>query len=314
MEFAELKKSLKTQSISACYCCYGDDEYLLSRAVALIKDLAAPPAEFNVADKEFGSARDLIDELMQLPVMGERRVVVARGKIDMAAVGEYLKSPNPSAVLVIADYIPHDSWNRASVPAYPNGATAVDCNRLDVKYVSAFVKKQAADIGAEIGDKAINALYARCGGYMARISQEAEKLCLLKSGGEITEADVIAEVRADTEFVVFELTDCIINRDCCRALEIVDGMAKNNDLVAAFTLLYNRFKKMFAVAVDADGGAALGIKPYMAKKLREESSKFTKQKLKAIVDKLAEVDYMYKTGVISQYDALYSFVAESAAR
>ena len=59
---------------------------------------------------------------------------------------------------------------------------------------------------------------------------------------------------------------------------------------------------MFAVAVDADGGAALGIKPYMAKKLREESSKFTKQKLKAIVDKLAEVDYMYKTGVISQYD------------
>lgn len=315
MEFAELKKSLKTQNISACYCCFGDDEYLLTRAVALIKELAAQPLEFNISDKEFATARELTEELMQLPIMGERRVVVARGKVDMAAVGEYLKNKNPSTVLVTVDHIPHDSWNhKAAAPDYPEGATTVDCNRLNINLVSPFVKKQAESTGAQIGEKAIAALYSRCGGYMSRISQEAEKLALLKSGGEITENDVVNEVRADTEFVVFELTDSIIKRDTARALSIVDGMAKNNDLGAAFTLLYNRFKKMFAVAVDKDCGAALGIKPYMATKLKDEASKFSKQKLKSLVDLLADVDYGYKTGAISQYDALYSFVTQASAR
>ncbi|MCH5163048.1 MAG: DNA polymerase III subunit delta [Clostridiales bacterium] len=315
MEFAELKKSLKANNICACYCCYGDDENLISRAVAMIKELAAPPQEFNVSDKEFASGRDLVDELMQLPLMGERRVVIARGKVDMAAVGEYLKSPNPQAVLVTTDYIPHDSWNnRAAAPTYPEGATAVDCNRVGINYVAPFVKKQAAGMNATIGDRAVKELYSRCGGYMSRITQESEKLALLRAGGEITEADVIAEVRADTEYVVFELTDCIVKRDTARALKIVDGMAKSNDLVAAFTILYNRFKKMFTVAVDSGGAAALGIKQYAAQKLREEGAAFTKARLKALVDMLADIDYSYKTGAISQYDALCSFVIQASAR
>lgn len=314
MEFAELKKSLKTQNISACYCCFGDDEYLLSRAVALIKELAAQPLEFNVSDKEFPSARELIDELMQLPLMGDRRVVVARGKVDMSAIEQYLKSSNPSTVLVTVDYIPHDSWNHKSAPAYPAAATTVNCNRLAKTYVYSFVRKQADSMGAKIGDRAIDALYSRCGGYMSRISQETDKLSLLKSGGEITEADVVNEVRADAEFVVFDLTDSIIKHDAARALAIVDGMAKNNDLIAAFTLLYNRFKKMFALAVDAGGASALGISPYMAKRLKEEAAAFSKQKLKSLVDLLADVDYGYKTGAISQYDALYSFVTQAASR
>ncbi|MDE7463788.1 MAG: hypothetical protein K2M48_02065 [Clostridiales bacterium] len=103
-------------------------------------------------------------------------------------------------------------------------------------------------------------------------------------------------------------------RNNIRATLVELGMAKNNDLVAAFTLLYNRFKKMFAVAVGNDGGAALGIKPYMATKLKEEAASFSKPKLKSLVDLLADVDYGYKTGSISQYDALYSFVTQATAK
>ncbi len=312
MEFAELKKSLKTQKPHACYCCYGDDDYLLSRAVSLLKELASEPKAFNVSDREFSSARDLTDELMQLPIMGEYRVVTARGKVDKDAIEEYLRSPNPSAVLVTVEYIPHDSWNKAAAPTYPKNAVVVDCNRLDIKYVAGFVRKIAAQTGAQIGDGAMKMLYSRCGGYMTRINAEAEKLALLCADGEITENIVSSEVRADTEFVVFELTDSIVKRDAARALGIVDGMAKNNDLVAAFTLLYNRFKKMFALAVDPDGATALGIKPFMANKMRDEAARFGKPRLKKMLDELADADRAYKTGMQSQYDALYAFVARAA--
>ncbi len=312
MEFAELKKHLKTQKPHPCYFCYGDDEYVISRAIALISGLASEPLAFNISDKEFTNQNSLTDELMQLPLMGNYRVVIARGKPDANAVSKYLKSPNPSSVLVIASYLPHDSWNKTAAPAIPDGATAVDCNRLPVSLVLPFIRSATAKTNAVIDDRIAELLYSRCGGYMTRINSEIQKLALLKSGGAVTADDVNREIRADTEFVVFELTDSILNHDTARALSIVDGMAKNNDLVAAFTLLYNRFKKMFAAAVDPDGLAGLGVKPYMANRLKAESSKFSKSRLKKILDDLQNADYGYKTGIMSQYDALYSFVAQAS--
>ncbi len=313
MDFVELKKHLKSGKPYAGYACYGDDEYVLGRALALIKALASEPTAFNSADREFASARELIDELMQLPVTGDYRVVVARGKFDAEQIEKYLKAPNPSAVLVLSCYTPHDSWNKASAPVFPSGIEPVNCNRLAIKYVGAFVGAEMTKTGASIDDAAINALYTRCAGYMTRISSEAQKLALMRSGGSVTAEDVVSNVRGETEFVVFELTDSILNRDAARALAIVDGMAKNNDLAAAFTLLYNRFKRMFVAAVDPDGLAALGVKPYMAAKLKTESAKFSKPRLKDLLDKLADADYGYKTGATSQYDALCSFVAQAAS-
>lgn len=312
MEFADLKKHLKTQKPFPCYCCYGDDEYVLSRAVALIKELAAEPAAFNVADKEFASFRELKDELMQLPLTGEYRIVVARGKTDISALSDYLKAPNPSTVLVTASFIPHDSWNRTATPDMPVGATAVDCNRLPLTLVSGFVNKTLAETGAVIEPDALKALYDRCGGYMTRINSEVKKLGLLCADKTVTLQTVNSEVEADTEFVVFELTDCIVKHDTAKALSIVDGMAKNNDLVAAFTLLYNRFKRMFAAAVDPDGLSALGVKPYMASRLKSEANAFSKVRLKLLLEALADADHSYKTGAVSQYDALYSFVAQAS--
>lgn len=312
MEFVELKKHLKTEKPHACYACYGDDDFLIDRAVALLLALASEPKPFNCADREFQSARELTDELMQLPVMSDYRVVVARGKTDIAAVSEYLAKPNPTSVLVLPMYTPHDSWNRASAPSLPSGCTAVDCNRLPVKHVAPFVKKTAEQTQSVFDDDAISLLYNRCGGYMTRINSESQKLAMLRAGATVTASDVTENVKADTEFVVFELCDSILAGNSARALAVVDGMAKNNDLVAAFTLIYNRFRKLFAAAVDPDGLAALGVKSFQVGKLKAESAKFPKAKLKNILDMLEKADYSYKTGVMTVYDALTCFVAQAA--
>ena len=71
MEFAELKKHIKARSPKACYACYGDDDFLLSRAVALISGLVTGLTEFNIVEKEFQRAGELEEQLMQLPVMSE---------------------------------------------------------------------------------------------------------------------------------------------------------------------------------------------------------------------------------------------------
>ncbi len=313
MEFSELKKHLNTKTPEPCYYCYGDDEYVVARAVALIKALASEPTAFNVADKEFGSANELTEELAQLPITGERRVVVARGKADASAIENYLKSPNPAAVLVLVSYTPHDSWNRTTAPTVPAGATAVNCNRQSEALLVKYVLSVLAKTGATADERAARLLCSRCDGYMTRINSEAKKLSLLCANGTVTEETVIREVKADTEFVVFELTDSIIKHDAARALSIVDGMAKNNDLGAAFTLLYNRFKKMFAASVDPNGLLAQGVKPYMLNKLKAEAAGFTKVKLKRNLDRLAAADYGYKTGAMTQYEALCSFVAQAAS-
>ncbi len=312
MEFVELKKHLKTQKPNACYACYGDDDYVIDRAVMLLTALAAEPKPFNCVDREFASARDLTDELMQLPIMSDYRVVVVRGKFDSAAIVEYLKRPNPTTVLVLTYYTPHDSWNRSTTVTMPDGATGVDCNRIALKHIIPVVKAIAARTQTEFADNDIELLYNRCGGYMTRINSEANKLCILRANGAVTSSDITENVKPDTEFVVFELCDSILSGKAARALAVVDGMEKNNDLVAAFTLIYNRFRKLFAAAVDPDGLAALGVKPYQASKLKAESARFSKARLKNILDMLAKADQSYKSGAMNIYDAIVGFVAQAA--
>lgn len=313
MEFVGLKKHIASRQLSPCYYCYGDDEYVIARSVALFKSVASEPIAFNVSDKEFSSSNELWEELAQLPLTGDKRVVVARGKFDMETVEKYLSSPNPSTVLVLVSHIPHDTWGKAQSFVVPNGITGVDCNRqgeaLLVKYVQSIFSKT----NTTASDRAIRTLCLRCDRYMTRINSEAKRLALLCAGGEVTEEIVIREVKADMEFVVFELTDAIIKRNTAHALAVVDGMAKNNDLVAAFTMLYNRFKKLFAVSVDPNGVADSGVKPYMLNKLRDEASRFSKVRLKRNLDLLADADFAYKTGVATQYDALCSFVVQATS-
>ncbi len=311
MKFVDLKKNLET-TVAPCYCCYGDDDFVLSRAVTLIERKAVEPKAFNIADKEFVSSRELIDELMQLPVSGDYRVVVARGKVDNAAIENYLKKPNPSTVLVTVTPIVRDSWNKASAPSLPSGATPVDCNRLEFKTIYAFVRKTAEHTGATIDERTVKVLADRCVRDMTRINSEAQKLALLRAGGAITEADVVEHVKADTEFVVYDLSKHILSGNTAAALAIVQSMVKNNDTVAAFTLLYNRFRRMFAAAVDPDGLSALGVTGYSAQKLIEESAAVSKARLKKTVDMLADADYAYKTGKTTNVDALTSFVIQAA--
>lgn len=310
MEFSELKKSLK-EPPKPCYFCYGDDEFVLGRAVALITEVADGIKEFNVIDKEFAKVNDIVEELMQLPAMGSYRVVVARGKVDASALADYLAKPNQSSVLVLVSFIPHDSWNHTATPSIPLGVTPVVCNRMDIKYIYPFVRKIAEGSGTTFPDRSIARLYNRCGGYMTRINSEAQKLSVYRAGSTVSEEDVDGAVEADAEYVVYEIGDCVLAGNTARALEIVGEMAKSNDLTAAFTLLYNRFKRLLAAAIDPDGLAAFGLKPFMVNKLKSESAKISKRRLKSIVDMLADADMSYKSGAISQYDALVAFVAQA---
>lgn len=310
MEFPELQKSLSDPP-KPCYLLYGDDEFVLARAVALICGVAGGIKELNVVDKEFKSANELVEELMMLPVMGSYRVVVVRGKLDPSAVEDYLEKPNPTSVLVFVSYTPHDSWNHTSTPSVPKGVMPVTCNRVDIKYIYPFVRRIAKEYGTTFTDKAVARLYSRCGGYMTRINSETQKLSVYRMGGTVSEDDVDGVVEPDIEYVVYDLGDCVIAGNGARALEIVGEMAKTNDLTSAFTLLYNRFKRLFAAALDPDGLNDLGLKPYMITKLKAESAKLSKRRLKSIIDMLADADMSYKSGVISQLDALTSFVSQA---
>lgn len=314
MEFTELKKNIKAQRPSVCYCCYGDDDFLIDRALSMIGGLAAEPKPFNFSDREFSATKELESELMQLPMMSEYRVVVVRGKVDIAAISEYLKHPNPTTVVVLPMYTPHDSWGRQVTPTFPDGAVAVNCNRLALRDVVPFAIALCNRTQTKIAESTIALLYNRCGGYMTRINSETLKLSVYKSGDTITDEDVMNNVKADAEFVVFELCDSILKGDGARALGIVDGMAKNNDSVAAFTLIYNRFRKMFAAALDPDSLGGLGVKPGMVGKFKSEAEKFGKARIKAILETLEAADYGYKTGATTIYDALTAFVAQASYR
>ena len=64
--------------------------------------------------------------------------------------------------------------------------------------------------------------------------------------------------------------------------------------------LYNHFRRMFYCLTTKEGNATvaemLGVKEYAVKKTREQASKFTAKRVKAIVDRLAAADAAFKSG------------------
>lgn len=311
MEFVELKKNLKAAAPAACYVCMGDDGFLIDRAVSIICSKVGTLKELNVVRKEFSSGKDVVTELMQLPVMSDFRVVIADGKFDMPPIEEYLKNPNNQSVLVLKRFIEYSPWKKQAKPTIPQGAITIFCNRLPAKYIYSFVRGETDKTNAVISDKEINLLINRCGGYMERISRESQKLAAMYASSEISEDDVIKNVEADIEYLVFDLSESILNRNSKKALEIVEGMAKDNDLVAAFTMLYNKFKRMFAAGVDGDSLTEIGVKPSMAAKMRSEAARYPKARLKNLMDMIVKADYSYKTGLMNQRDAITAFVVQA---
>lgn len=189
--------------------------------------------------------------------------------------------------------------------------TEINCDRLDKFATANYIKDMFV---SGIDRRALDLLITYTNCDMARIMIEKEKLLAFCGDKAVTADDVANIVVEDTDLFIYQFVNNIVAGKKLEATAQMERLLKRGEshsyLLAA---LLNQFRRMLHSAISGlDNKTLAGIfnvKEYAILKAREQN-KYTKMKLKNIVDMLVDYEYKFKSGEISEQTALSCVVSK----
>ena len=165
-------------------------------------------------------------------------------KDEFAAIDEYFRRPNPSALVVfVADHIhlPQDvrkmdmqDKERAERirEKLGDGCGVVELQQVSEDDAVRWVMREASAKGVAFQEDAARELVDALGAEMLTVQSELEKLLLYagaRGEGAVDVADVETRVAAAKQRSLYELTDAISLKDAPRALALLQGLLNASD-------------------------------------------------------------------------------------
>lgn len=258
---ADVRAAIAKRATAPVYLLLGDDDGEISR---LASDLTATVEDelrvFNV-ERMYGSdktttAASIAEACRQMPMMGDRRVVVVlraerllkpkRGSKDkpvddddeagaeppsaLDPLADYVKNPVPSTTLILATS-DIDKVRKAGKTILQH-ATVVECwglkteknpryldLRAAARMAEMLVRKAVAEEGQQIDPAAARLVAERAGVDIVRLRGDIDRLMLYAAGKpKITLADVQEVVSAESSNDDWAVTNAIQNRNAGEAL------------------------------------------------------------------------------------------------
>ena len=269
---------VQARNLRPAYVFVGDEVFFRKRCREALLEHLVPPTlrdfalfEFDLAETELAEILDrartssLIAPFQVIFVRGVRNLFARGGHQEkLAAVEEYCKNPNPTALLIfVADHIsiPANARQieladkeqylriRETLGAY---CAIVELARVEesdaVRWIVEYASAHAVKIDADAARELVDAL----GGDMMMISNELEKLLLyVAEKKRIALEDVETLVLAAKQRSLYELTDAISAKDRVRALEMLDAVlaaaAGEEGAIGSLYMLARTFRQMLVI-------------------------------------------------------------------
>lgn len=312
MQFTELKQHLHAQQPLPAYLIVGEDAFLRKSAADMFKALVTDMPELNLSVL---NAPDTPDEILQaaesLPLISPLRVVLVYDyKGDMAKVLRYLENPCPTSVLVFVLPSLTSAFSKAAAKLMP-----VECERLSPALLGRWIAASAAEKGCAVTQEAADTLIAYCDRNLTRIAGELEKLCAYRMNGTVSAQDVRDLVTADAEVKIYELSDALGRKQSARVASVLTSLLQDGTpVVSLMGMLYAHFRRLLYCSItppSAEMAADLGVKEFAVKKAKEQAAKFSPKRLKKICDSFHKADADFKSGKITDRNALDLFILET---
>ena len=306
MKFEQLKQTLKN-GVEPIYLIEGEEAFFRNRASEMIKEVSLSEPSLNYAsytgaDLKTQGADVLVMALRSCPFMSDKRVTEvfewypSAADLKSKTIKEYFAEPSDTSVLMIVNEKPCEALKKAP------SVTLVDCARaseeLLVKYIRSKTNKNQLIISTSVCEKLIN----YCQFDLVRIDKETDKLIdFCRDRAEITDDAVEKLVAKDNDYKIYEIVDFIAGKRYTEAYKIISETRTPSDKQMLLVSLYSYFRRMFYCVTSKEDNAAvaekLGVKEYAVKMSRKQASSFTPKRLKLVMDKLADGDAAFKTGV-----------------
>lgn len=311
LSFDELEPELAAGRFRPIYLFHGPEEYLLRRAIALLKEKAIPPEvlSFNFAqyDGQDADVAEIIERANTFPMMSARRLVLVTqvDKLPAAgheALGAYCDAPQQKTVLVLAAA----ELDRRS-PFYrrmDEFACVVEFPKLKAAALERWAGSFFARCGFRIAPLALRKLVDLAGSDLISLANEIEKL-VLHSGKskEIKEADIDVLVLASRQHGIFELTGALGRRDRKVALRILGNLLEGGEGPLYILSMLARHYRQVIIAKEllAAGrhareiAAAVQIPEWAVAELLRQAQAIEPETARTIYQSLAQIDRSFKS-------------------
>lgn len=239
MDYAGFLRAVEAGAAPPVALLHGPEPLLLDDAVAALSRTLLPDPSALALSREVFEAREagaetIVQAALMLSWSGARRLVVVRGAGSLSAkqgepIAAYLKSPNPSTVLLLLadDTLEASHWLLKAVPA----AAIVSALPPAGRQLASWLKARAQADGFDVEEDAAALLVELSGEDLTQLLGEVEKAAL--AGGPENRRVGVTEVRAVVGehrlHGIFELTRALARRDAAAALALLESLLNGGE-------------------------------------------------------------------------------------
>ena len=320
-----LEKELKAGKLNSIYLLYGEELFLLENSLKRIKNIFGECIKgINYINIDETNYTELIQDI-ETPAFGyEKKLIIARNtgllKKDGKRKNVELEKSREKLIEYINKNIDIIKESVVLVFVEENADTkkelykvidknGVVCNFEYQKPIQLEKRIKAICNGYEvkIDDGTLRYFIECCGTNMQDLINEIRKLIeYAGKGGKILKEDIDELSIKKLESVIFDLTDSLGKKSTSKALQVLKNLVYAKEpLQKILITLYNHFKKIYftklALKYKKDIISSLDLKPnqtFLVNKYKQQAGYFTEYELKQILQKLRDLDYEYKNGLI----------------
>lgn len=308
----EFETSLKKGIVPTVCFLYGEEQFLVERAVHMLLDRAVDPAlkdfNFNVYFGNESKGVDIIDAAQTLPMFSERRAVLVKRAEQLKAEAlevmlPYIQNPSSGTCLLLTGT--KIDQRKKFFQEFKKLGVLVEYKRFYDNKLSGFIQSESVAQGKPIETAAAELLSALIGNNLQELSSQIEKLVVYAgTKTRITVDDVRIMASSSKAFTAFELAKFLGLRDVPNSIRSLDTLFLHGEeapmMIGALT---RHFRQLWRVRelldkkmLQADIGRELSINPFFLGEIVTQARNFSRRELQRIFDEFYRCDVASKTG------------------
>ncbi len=297
------------------YLLHGDDDQARRQVVEHLKSRLgdATVAAMNYLRLEGQDARleAWRDIALTAPFLAERRVVHLvnphlPGQRQREALLHLLDNLPPTTAVLIEFHHPlkEGHWLLAWAAAHPQKAWVRSAERPQGAAMARWILKTAQNEGGAFTPQAAQVLADQVGDDTTQALHEIRKLLAFVDYRRPVDVDDVLEVAVSTSHPdVFRMVDALGRGDSRTALRELHGLLARTEPPLLWGMVVRQFRLLLLTRAALDQGAsprdlprALGVPPFVARKLTQQVSRFDRATLERIYHALLRIDRQWKKG------------------
>ncbi len=316
IKYHDIISGLKQGKVFPLYLLFGEEELLIQEVVDLIIEKVVDPSardfNFNTLYCKETSAGELVNLCQTLPLLSERRLVVAKEieafkSADLDVLVSYLNDPSPSTCLVMLSNQAKFEKKTVLAAVEAHGAAA-RFYAFQEREVLSWIDSWARQRGLTMQRDAALFLLQVTGNDLRKINNELEKVVIyLKEKKAITFEDVKTIAGDFREYSTFDLADAIGSRDREKALVILFRLMQEGESPVALlgSISWNFRRLVKAKTLEASGLSPdditrrLGVIFHQAPLFKRQMQRYRIEEFPGVFGMLLSADKALKSSGIS---------------